>query len=381
MRDQLHRVTVRVGAHVVEKWSDYTIRIDMLTAADDFRLTLGRPDRQAFQLCAPDTPLQVLLDETVLITGFIDDREWSIDRAGPQLAISGRDKAGRLVDESAPLLSYVGLGIQQLAEKVSAPWFTKVSLQNTRNRRLLRGKTAPAIRASSEPPIRTTARADKKVSPGESRWQVLSSFLQEADLLAWSAADGQELIVGLPNYDQEPGLRFVLTKPGSDRRDEGNLLAYALADSTAERYSKVIACGAGRGDSANYSERVTKRRAVALNGPGKDGIGRDFSARKVLLVSDDDIRNEDQARVRAEREMAERDSTGRRLTLKVRGHSQRLADGSQVIYAPDTMAMVEDEIMGLAGLWLVTGVTFTHNRQDGETSKLELVPQGTRLRS
>lgn len=380
---QDHTVSVRVGSQTIEKWSDYSVELDMLTAADGWHLTLGNPTREMFKLCAPDASIEVLLDETVVCSGFIDERNWSVDReGGAKLSINGRDKMGRLTDESAPLLSYNGLGIEQLALAIAAPWFTKVTLQNTRNRQLLRGKAAPKLKVAGEPIFsgRRGHRSDKKVNPGESRWHVLSSFLEEAHLLAWSSGDGKELIVGLPNYEQEPSFHFTVVKAGSERRSDGNMLSYARVDSVADRYSQIIACGAGKGSAANYSDRVTKRRGVASNGPGKSGIGKDFTYPKVLLVSDDDVRDEDQAQVRADREMAERDSTGHRLTIKMRGHSQRRTDGTEVLFAPDTVAFVEDEIAGLASLWLITGVTFNHNRQDGETSDLELVPVGTALR-
>lgn len=380
---QIHNVAIRVGNTLLEKWVNYSIELDMLTAADGFHLELGRPTRAVYNLCSPDAPVQVVLDDTVVVTGFIDDREYSVERGDAVLRISGRDKAGRLADESSPLLEFRSLGIQQLAEQVVSPWFTKVTLQNTRNRALLRGHYAPKLKVSSEPAIFSGAsghKSEKKVAPGETRWHVLASFLEEARLLAWSSADGKEFIVGLPNYEQEPSFTFFIPKENSDRAGDANVLGYSRVDSVADRYSAVVACGAGKGNSAAYSDRVTKRRGVAANGPGPDGIGKDFQQRKVLMVSDDDVRSEDQAAVRAEREMAERDAHGKKVSLKVRGHSQRRTDGAEVLYAPDTMALVDDETTGKAGLWLITGVTFTHNRTEGEIAQLELVPEGTLLR-
>lgn len=380
---QVHNVAIRIGNTLLEQWVNYSIELDMLTSADGFHLELGRPSKAAFNLCVPDSPVQVVLDDTTVLSGFIDAREYNVEKASAVLRISGRDKAGRLVDESAPLLSYVGLGIQQLAEQVVAPWFTTVTLQNTRNRALLRGQYAPKLKVSAEPAIfsgRTGHKSDKKVAPGESRWHVLASFLEEAHLLGWSSADGKEFIVGLPNYEQEPSYTLFIPKENSERAADASVLTYSRVDSVADRYSAVIACGAGKGHSAAYSDRVTKRRGVAVDGPGLNGIGHDFLQRKMLMVSDDDVRSEDQAEVRAEREMAERDSTGRKVSVTVRGHSQRRVDGAEVLYAPDTMALVDDETTGKAALWLITSVTFNHNRQDGETTALELVPQGTLLR-
>lgn len=375
-----HVVAVRVGGKLIEKWSDYSIEVDMLQPADAFRLSLpGGGRKDIYDLCAPDSAVQVLIDDTVMMTGFIDDRKRTVERNGIGLAISGRDKGGRLVDESMPLQSFAGIGILQLAQAVAGPWFPEVTLSNAKNRRLLRGDAARAAHVSSEPAIDQKNRAQKKVNPGESRWATLAAFLEEAGLIAWSSADGNQLIVGQPNYSQEPQWRFTLPEFGSSRAAEGNVLSAEIEHNVGERYSAIIAVGSGQGNQTNYSERVTKLRGVVKNGPGEFGIGKDFQHRKVLIVSDDDVRSVDLALERAKREMATRDSTGHRINLTVRGHTQYWDLNSPAIFAPDTMALVEDEEIGLSALYLITSCTFGMGRE-GEQTQLTLVPKGTVLK-
>ena len=373
-----HVVTVRAGAQAVDRWTKYTIDLDILQPADAFALSFGPATRALYEVLAPDVAVEVLVDDITVLTGFVDDRVWSDARDGSTIEITGRDKGGRLVDESMPLTSFRGLGIVQLAEAAARPWFPKVSLSNAENRRLLRGSGAPIARVSKEPPIATGPHPEKKVVPGQTRWQVLSGFLQEAGLLGWSTADGAQLVVGKPNYDQEPQYHFVQPGPRSARAREGNVASVAIRHSVGERYSMVVAMGAGRGDTANYGAAVTKHRAVAKDGPGAQGEGGSFRHPKVLYVADDEVRNIDQAVARAAREKRQRDASGHELDLVVPGHAQ-LVEGRPVLYAPDTMASVEHEETGLSGLYLVTSVAFAQDRQSGPTTRLRLVPRGTEL--
>lgn len=378
MSELHHNVSVRVGAKVIERWTDYELELDMMQAADGFRASLfaaGRKD--AWDLCAPDAEIEVLLDDTAILHGFIDDRMRRVSRdAGSVIEITGRDKCGRLVDESMPLMSFRGVTLLDVVRKACEGVFATVTLQNARNRVLLRGAGAVPARVVKEP-LFTAKNAAKKVEPGESRWQVISAVCEEAELLAWASGDGQELVVGLPNYDQEPQYRFFVPKEGSSRAREGNVLEAEIEHSVMERYSAIVACGSGQGDGANYSRRVTKFRSTVKNGPGAFGTGVDFQHRKVLIVADDDVRSPELAAKRATREMAERDGRGHQVTITVRGHSQTYA-GRPCLYAPDTMCEFEDEETQVKGRYLVTAVSFRHTRR-GEETALHLVPRGTVL--
>ena len=119
-KPQVHNVAIRVGTTVLEKWVNYSIELDMLEAADGFHLELGRPTRAIYNLCAPDAPVQVVLDDTVVVTGFIDDRAYNVDRGAAVLRISGRDKTGRLVDESN--IQFALAAIAALVAEIRLDW-------------------------------------------------------------------------------------------------------------------------------------------------------------------------------------------------------------------------------------------------------------------
>ncbi|MFH0901899.1 MAG: hypothetical protein V2A73_14815 [Pseudomonadota bacterium] len=380
MKQREHNVTVRIGEKLVERWSAYSIDSDMLSPADGFSVTLPGPTSDLYQLCVPDAAVQVFVDDVPLVTGYIDDRELECSKQGRTLTIAGRDKGGRLVDESCPLKSFIGMSLEQLARFAVTPWFEAVAFSNARNRSLLRGRFAHKAKVAGEPIFNDIRHAPRKVMPGQSRWDVLKQFLEEANVLAWSSADGEEFVIGQPNYTQSPQYKFFLPSTQSTRAAEGNVIRYSLRHSVAERYSSVVTMGAARGDDWNYGAAVTKRRAVVNNGTGADGIGVDFQHRKVLYVSDDEIKTIEHAQARASREAALRDSTGERLDLVVRGHVQCQDQNHWSLYAIDNMAFVEIEELDLSGLYLIVTVQFTVSVSEGEITKLTLVPKDTLLR-
>lgn len=395
MADQVqqHNVSILVNGKVIEKWTNYGIEQDMLKPADSFHMEITNPTKEMYALCKKDSAVDVFLDGNVVMTGFIDERHLDKgEESGTALYIAGRDKGGRLVDESAPVKSYKGLDVKKLMERLVQPWFPEVTFSNDINRTQLLGlntrlKAALAKHSSSKGhrarPRHSSTKAvypnldfdgetrvsRKKVMPGEKRWQVIRSFLEELGLMGWSSADGKQFIVGQPDYTQDVNFNFIMPAQGERRGSAGAILSSSLRDGVTDRYSRIVALGMGAGDfNVNCSAQV-------VNGPGKDGIGKDFQFRKNLYVVDDKIRTKDEALVRAKREMAERDATGNHLQLHVRGHAQ-----DALTYAMDAMASYHDNEMDIHANYLITSAVFEHSGEAGETTMLHLVPQGTVLR-
>ena len=346
----------------------YQITNDMLAIADSWSIEVPvKP--LLWDLAKPDNEVQVHIDDSLVLSGFVDSRIKSEGR----IRISGRDRGGRLVDESAPLVEFGGLDIEGLALEIAGEWFSEVRIHNAVNRRLIAGRGAKAKRGR-EPAVLVGENLRHKVRPGETRAAVLTSILEQAGLMAWSTADGKALIVGRPNQNQAPDWYFFNAKPGSTRAAEANVLELTYGEDLAESFSEITACGSGKGDSVNYGRAVTRRRATVK---AEAGV---FVRPKRLLVSDPDVRSPAEARRRAEREMRERAAGAVFLELTVPGHGQRDPRiGWPAIYGFDTVARVEDEEIGLAGDFYVTSVTFTGSAETSRTD-LELVPVGTDLR-
>ena len=256
----------------------YSVDLDMLELADAWSLRFPF-DRALHRWVDPDAQILIELNGAPLCFGFVDDRKRRIDKGGGSfLDISGRDKGGRLVDSAAPLMNLSGLGIIDLAKAMvmeidGVPLFPVVTSQNARNRRLMVGGGRKA-KVSNEPPIESKpSKSDRRIQPGQTRAQVLENWLEEAGLLGWSSADGEEFCVGKPNYAQESQFSLFVPAARSRRKAEGNVLELDVASTAGERYARIIVLGSGKGNLTNYGQNVALRIKSA-------GAGRSESARK-----------------------------------------------------------------------------------------------------
>jgi len=377
-------VVLKVGSKSFRGWSDYSIDSDMLQAADNFTMKLGGAGRAEMALLELDAEVEVYMGETRVLSGFLEDRTPVSSRDGGNvITIGGRDRAGRLLDEACELISFNNLGLLDLVQLVAGPWFSSIVTSNATNRRLLGGRGARMGKITKEPAIATGPNPDRKVQPGESRWQVIEHWASEAEVLVWAAADGRTLVIGLPNYAQAPSFRFFHPAESSPRAAEANLQDFQLHESVGDRFSKMVAVGLGtdfKRDGGDGSRYISVR-GEATDGPGEHGIGKTFRQRKVGMVVDSDLKTQKQALRRAIREMAERDGAGISLEIQVAGHSQLIAGSrTPTLYAVDAMAHVESEHWGISGDWLITKRTFRRSRGAGRTTTMTLVPKGTTLR-
>lgn len=371
-----HVISCVIAGRQIVGWETYEIVTSMLTPADHFQMRIPF-DIDAWNLCFPDQPIKIFIDDVCVMNGFLDRR--TLPEDDEVVEIWGRDRAGRMVDESSPGFSFAGLELFDVIAKVAAPWFETITFSNARNRAVLRGRGKKA-RAGGEPlKLRTQKRIGTRIEPGQTRWKVIEDLCAQAGYLAYSAGDGTELIVGEPNYDQEPQFRFFQPAADSTRASESSVLAMGIHDETADRYSQIIVVGSGQGTDANYGSSVASRFASAKNNPASTaGDGLDFSAPKRLIVQRS-VESIAEAQEVADREMAQRDAKGEQITVRAANHGQVIAGPYTTIFTTDTVAAVEDERIDRKGSYLITSCTYRSNRQVGEETSLDLVPKNARL--
>jgi prophage tail gpP-like protein len=258
------------GRAATLRWLDYSISVSMVTPADAFSMTLPW-SYEAWRICKPDAPAQVKVDGAAIITGFIGSQRR--DAAAGTIAITGRDKVGRLVQESAPQVNFDGLTMTALMQLCASPWFGKVSLTNARNRRVLRGKGHKTPDTSK---VYVDTRSGTRVEPGQFRWAVIAELAEQAGYTVWSSGDGKELIVGQPDYAQAVQYRFRLAA-STDPRGSSNVLNITTENSTDDRYSMITVLGHGAGTDGNYGTGPADRAgAVKNNARTPFGDGLDF---------------------------------------------------------------------------------------------------------
>jgi prophage tail gpP-like protein len=376
MAPREHTIAMSAGGKQVTGWTEYQIDTGLLDPADTFSLSLPitKDARIAWDTVRPDRLARILIDGTARITGFIDEANGQIGEGA--IHVSGRCKAGRLVQTSAPAVNYDGLTLFGFLAELAKPEFAKVTPSNARNRKLLRGR---GHHASSRDAVFLDARSSKRIEPGQMRWEVMEDLCKQAGYTMWSSGDGAELVVGQPDYSQEVQFHFFNAAHGSGRADATNVKDLGVRRSTADRYSRILVLGSGAGTDANYGLAVAARAGEWKdNAATAQGDGADFSAPKVLVISDQDVKSAAEAKHRAELEAASRNLHREVLMVTAALHGQRVAGARDfTLFTPDTMAYVEDEVLGIKGTYLIASCSYRSSRNDGETTVMELFPKGT----
>lgn len=372
-----HKIAIVVEGQQIDGWEEYEITSSMIEPSDSFNLR--RPfDPVAWNVCARDSRVRVTIDDVIILDGFIDTRKKrSKDHT---MEIGGRDRAGRLVQESAPSINYGGLAIDEAIKRLASPWFTRVTLSDARNRTLRRGKGRKVT--AGEEPITINIRSARggRVHPGQSRWAVIEEIVSQAGLIAWSSADGREIFVGRPNQTQMPQFRILLAKVGGG--SQSTCLELDYEEDNGDRYSVIACVGTGGGTEEDFGENVCSRRAFVTDNDSNtiDGTGRDFIYPKRLLMPERDFdQNEDASRV-AGREQWRRDFKRTTATATMPFHGQFIGPTAPTIFAPNTVAFVTDEEFDpmLDDKFLIYACTYRGSRA-GETTLLEMVPTGTAI--
>lgn len=371
-----HTVTISVNGYRIPGWTSYEITSSILEPVDSFSLT--RPfDPDIFEICDTDTEITVEIDGVPIVTGPIDTCEDEHTREGSTMTIVGRDWCGRLVQESAPTISYDGLDFVEVVKRLAYPWYDAVELSDARNRTVRLGKKGRKAAAAGEALVLKVRKKTWQVEPGQTRWQIMNKLASEAGYMIWSAVDGKSLIIGQPNYKQE--VQFLITKgrAGSSTPTTSNRLH--IVKSTADRFSLVMALGSGRGDAANYGASTATRRDVVLDGPGAQGVGRDFLQPKRLILAERTLANIAEARQHALNEKNRRDFDRLKISATMPGHGQNLSPGRGVpLFAPNTIARVvnEERSPRFDERCLIYSCKYSGDRGK-ESTDIEAVPSGT----
>jgi prophage tail gpP-like protein len=373
-----HVITAIVEGQQVTGWISGNVQTSMLTPADSFVMRMPFSLR-SWNTLRNDARITIQADGITLLDGFIDKR--IRHGRGGTLEISGRDRVGRLVDESAPAFNFTGLTIEAAVKRLISPWFTQLTLTNAKNRRLRRGR-GRRIAGGAEPVVTVNVKVPRKgnVHPGETRWQLIHEIVSRSGLIAYSTADGKEFFVGKPNHTQAPQYLFTLPAPGSNFK-LCTVREFTITEDAGERYSMYLCAGVGGQGDTNYGANVVDNRGVAFDNPfnRKDGTGRDFIRHKRMFLPERAFESYKDAQRVAELEQRRRDYKRHLISIEAIGFGQYLVPDQPTLYAPDTVARVVDEEMELDAKYLVVECSYSFDRDQGDRTTLHMVPVGQEI--
>lgn len=388
-RPREHSVTISVNGREIGGWLEYQIDTSLIEPADSFQLS--RPfSRDAWDLCRRDAYVHIMIDGQPRASGFVDIRRKS--SAAGTMEITGRDRIGRMVQESAPRSAYGGTSMMAVLEALAVDkhLFQRVTLTNTKNRKVQLGKgnkapadgEAIALLRGSQPKKQHDAltamfakTSPNRIDPGQSRFQVLTTIASRAGLAVWATADGKEIFVGKPNQTQPATFLFR-----HSLRGQSTVKDLEYEENNADRFSMITALGSGTETELGFPSASSHSGTVWDNPKNKvDGTGKDFLYPKRLVLPEQAMRNHAEAERLARLEQQRRDFARTTARVECWYHGQVVAGSTRTLFATDTMARVIDEEIDLDQDFLIYAASFRASRANGETTELQLVPRGTEV--
>ena len=324
-------VTLLINGKTHGQWTNYDIVSDLLTPADDFSVTLGRPvDAKPDAVRAGDK-VEVRVGGDTVLSGRIDRVQTVTEKGGKTLTIQGRDDAGVLLDCSAPLFNAQDMDLNQIIEKIVKPLgLAKIRID--------------------------AAKTDKthkvQIEPGSRAWDALLEYAEANGLWPWLEPDGT-LVVGGPDYTAAPVAELVLRTNGQNN----NIKRLEVNRDMAARYSEVTVLAQSHSGKNNI-KATAKDESVKLHRP--------------LIVTEPDIDSQAQAQRKAKKRLADSRLEGLTITATVQGH--RTDDGT--LWQPGQRINVLSEPDGINAVYFLMARTFTGGRGQPTETVLTLKEDG-----
>jgi len=378
-----HEVLLVIDGTPIEVWDGYAITLDMLRPGSAWTFSLWRTEgaaqtwTQLLTLARVGAPVTFALDGVVQLDGYLERREPRADAGGAMLVLGGRDISGSVIDAHAdPTLSLRNTTLRDALERLIDPLGFTIEL----------GAGVDPMRAAPglRPPRRSSRRRQQRrgvidrfrVRVGETIWQCMESLCRKAGYLLWTAPGST------PN-----DLVLRVDSPRTTGPERFRFLRELLPDGTVSQRSNILS-GSDAIDAAGIPTEVTvfadtprgdlqpaRLARTVLNDQFVIGLyARALPDRPRYSVSAR-ARSDASARREATRILGDANANLRQYTATVQGHGQ-VVDGAMVLYQPNELCRVRDDITGTDLAGLLTRVEFKGSRDGGQTTELRAVPRG-----
>jgi prophage tail gpP-like protein len=397
---------------VLDGWLNYEVISDMMSSADSFILSLiARKDVLDFFRTAGHK-IRIFSDDSLQMTGIVDAVPTDSNKNGTTLTITGRDFGGLLTDAAAPMLTYDGLSLSQIAEKLIEPWsayIPSVITDNAANRYMTAGITyrkrtgvsgAPAPGTSSllgslsaptaapsaaggwqtlrrrSPdyrPINQDRQYQRRSKAGDRAWDVIYKLAQEISCHLWFSAAG-ELVLARPLYSQQsPYPKLFLRIDDEGNTTESNCKISMDCD-IGDRYANYTFIGQGSQSASSIGKVLSDHNYSASDySPAfwiKEGNVLQSRLAKDDVIAVRNVKDTKFTRRLGRTKMEANAVDGYGMTIEVPGHRGG-ADGP--LWSIDTVVDVEYGPKKVDGMHYIRGRTFRHGN-DGLTTTLNVIP-------
>lgn len=361
-------VRLEVNGRQYGGWKTVEITRGIEAIANSFKLTVSeRWDGQSQPWpIAEEDACTIRLNNRVLLTGFVDSRSHKVDAESHTLTIAGRDAAGALVDCSAELTNWEfnHVPVLELCKQLGSPFGIVFSLQDglvdtaigtapSATSKARAGGAPSSVGSAGKSSSLSVGKPNAKltVTPGDSPFEVIDRACR--------------LVGVLPVSDGLGGI--VLTRAGGLRATTNltrgvNILDVDASFDATKRHRRYVVTGQSQG-----TDDIFGPSAAAVKSEATDQNVR--RSTRVLLVRPEGSVTLAFAKQRAAWEATVRAARAADVVIAVQGWTQN--DGS--LWPTNALVFVNDPVVGIQGLMLITEATFSLSDEGGSTTRLKVV--------
>lgn len=384
----------------LDTWTSYSFNSNFLTSVDSWHATLEHEDPPKAMLDALQAGERVSfsVNGRTQGDGYIDDVVVSQSRdAGTVITLEGRDRLAQMLDSNMDPRKRLPdtQTLEDFVRAVAAPygWGDAIQITDTNatNQNVLTGQKRGIRTSVKGKYLKKVLKHRLKPYPNEGALHFLSRVTERHGLHVWLSADGTQIIVGKPTFDQET-LGYLCRLDGNSDVSN-NVIHGTVRTSLRSQPSVIIAqCRGGGGEfpKSRMTRYMQNPQVIADNLPIRQAYpdakevfvlddggnalpNTDFrritsSVSRPMFLEDDESKTAEELENFVRREMALRMRQGFTAHYTVDGHTQ---NGSP--WAVDTMIRVDDDRCNLHEPLYVIARTFTKSRTDGTKTQLELI--------
>ena len=202
----------------------YHFAQDFLTPSDQwaFAFDTDELNDDDFAILQPGSRVDVTIQDYPQTVGYIDDVTMASARgSGSVVHVSGRDWLAPSIDShiNPQLKLSSSQTLDQTLQAVFTPFgVTVFATDNAANLNAIQGQKRGVKTSKKGKPLKSFVTHQLKPYPQEGAYGFASRITQRFGLWLWPAVDGETLIVGTPDYDQDPSyqLRHLLNPQEQD---------------------------------------------------------------------------------------------------------------------------------------------------------------------
>jgi prophage tail gpP-like protein len=342
-------VVLTVAGKAYEGWKTVRVTRSIESIAGSFELSVSDswPGSTTGSLTlgiAEEAECQLEMAGQRVITGYVDKRSLSIDGTSRSITVSGRDKAGMLVDCSANPGTWLfrKTDLKATVEKICKPLGIAVTV-------------APDL------PLKLPPREKLGITPGDTAWSAIEKITKMLGCLAISDGQGGILLIRTGTILASTALvqGQNILKASAEYDASIKYFAYQVLSANASTMPKK--------DDREAAKSAAKTIAIARRAKGEAFDDNVTRTQRILIINPDDGANKKYAEARAQWEANVRAAKSDKVTVTVVGWT--MDDGT--LWPINVLVPVTCPKIGISGQMLITQAKYTMD-EGGRKTELSL---------